>query len=88
MHGSGQDDEQLTQTTDRAGRKTRRRRAPTQSIIAREGLVHPSASVVHPKRSRNSHWIELRLKTAADLEHAARLVELAIANMVASAGQD
>ena len=55
----------------------------TRSIIAREGLIHPSNSVVHPKRSKNAHWIELRLKTVADLGHAIRLVKLAVGNMAA-----
>jgi hypothetical protein len=31
----------------------------TRSVIAREGMVHHSNSIVHPKRSRISHWIEL-----------------------------
>jgi hypothetical protein len=55
----------------------------TRSIIAREGLVHPPNSVVHPKRSKNAQWIELRLKTVADLDHVTRLVKLAVANMAA-----
>jgi len=53
----------------------------TRPVIAREGLVHPPNSVVHPKRSKNSHWIELRLKTVADLDHVTRLVELTVTNM-------
>lgn len=53
----------------------------TRSVIAREGLVHPSNSVVHAKRSKNAHWIELRLKTAADLDRVSRLIKLAIANL-------
>jgi hypothetical protein len=55
----------------------------TRAIIAREGLVHPPNSVVHPKRSKTSHWIELRLKTVADLDHITRLVKLVVANMAA-----
>jgi hypothetical protein len=55
----------------------------TRSVIAREGLVHPSNSVVHPKRSKHAHWIELRLKTVADLDHVTRLVKLAVANLEA-----
>jgi hypothetical protein len=55
----------------------------TRSVIAREGLVHPPNSVSHPKRSKNAHWIELRLQTVADLEHVTRLIELAIANLQA-----
>jgi hypothetical protein len=53
----------------------------TRSVIVLEGLVHPSKSVSHPKRSKTSHWIELRLETVADLDHVTRLVELAIANL-------
>jgi hypothetical protein len=52
-----------------------------RSVIAREGLVHPSSSVFHPKRSKNAHWIELQLKTATDLERVTRLIKLAIANL-------
>jgi len=55
----------------------------TRSVIAREGLVHPSNSVAHPKRAKTSHWIELRLKTAADLDHVTRLMKLAIQTMAA-----
>ncbi len=53
----------------------------TRSVIAREGLLHPPNSRVHAKRSNTSHWIELPLKTAADLDHVIRLVKLTIANM-------
>lgn len=53
----------------------------TRAVIMREGLVHPSDSLVHPKRSKTSHWIELPLKTVPDLDHVTRLVTLAIANM-------
>jgi hypothetical protein len=53
----------------------------TRTVIAREGLVHPAHSVKHPKRSKTSHWIELPLKTAADLDHVTRLVTLAVANL-------
>jgi hypothetical protein len=55
----------------------------SRPVIAREGLAHPSNSVVHPKRSKNAHWIELRLKTAADLDRVTRLIKLAIANLEA-----
>jgi hypothetical protein len=53
----------------------------TRSVIAREGLVHPATSPVHPKRSKSSHWIEIPLKTVPDLDHVTRLVTLAIAKM-------
>jgi hypothetical protein len=50
----------------------------TRSIIAREGLTHHTDSTVHPKRSANSHWIEVRFKKTAELERVIRLVELAL----------
>jgi hypothetical protein len=50
----------------------------TRSVIRREGLVHPTNSRVHPDRSRNSRWIEVRLDNAADLERLIHLVKLAI----------
>ena len=50
----------------------------TKSIIRREGVVHPTASKVHPKRSKNSQWIEVRFAKAADLERVVHLVKLAI----------
>jgi hypothetical protein len=50
----------------------------TKNIINREGLVHPADSRVHPNRSRNSQWIEVRFSKPADLERIVRLVKLAI----------
>lgn len=50
----------------------------TKTVIDREGLVHPSDSVVHPNRSRKSHWIEIRFTTSAELDRVVRLVKLAI----------
>jgi hypothetical protein len=50
----------------------------TRSVIAREGLVHPKRSLVHPTRSKNSHWIEVRFTRAEDLDRIARPVQLAI----------
>ncbi len=50
----------------------------TKSIIHREGLVHPTDSKVHPNRSKNSQWIEVRFVKAADLERVVHLVKLAI----------
>ena len=50
----------------------------TRSVIHREGLVHPTDSKVHPNRSRNSQWIEVRFVKAADLETVVHLVKLAI----------
>jgi hypothetical protein len=50
----------------------------TRSIIEREGLVHPPDSLVHPGRSRNSHWIEVRFTTHRQLDRVVKLVKLAI----------
>jgi len=50
----------------------------TRGIISSEGLAHPMDSRVHPNRSGNSHWIEVRLSKAADIEKLVHLVRLAI----------
>lgn len=50
----------------------------TKAVIDSEGLAHPSGSVVHPKRTRKSHWIEVRFTTATHLDRVTRLVKLAI----------
>jgi len=51
-----------------------------RDAIEREGLVHPPDSTVHPKRSRNSQWIELRLASSKDIVHIVRLVAMAVAS--------
>jgi hypothetical protein len=50
----------------------------TRTVIARERLVHPSGSRVHPNRSKTSQWIEVRFTKPTDLDHVVRLVKLAI----------
>jgi hypothetical protein len=50
----------------------------TKAVIEREGLTHPKGSTVHPNRSKNSPWIEVRFTTSQDLERVAHLVQLAI----------
>ena len=50
----------------------------TRAVILREGLTHPADSSVHPNRSKNSQWFEIRFKTPADLERVVQLVNLAI----------
>ena len=50
----------------------------TKAMIDREGLIHPTGSVAHPNRTPNSHWIEVRLNSVADLQRVIRLVKLAI----------
>ena len=49
-----------------------------KEVILRERLVHPSSSTVHPDRSKNSPWYEMKVTVLADVEKAMRLVELAI----------
>ena len=53
----------------------------TKAVIAREGLVHPSGSLVHPNRSPKSPWIEIRFTRAVQLDEVVRLVKLAIAQL-------
>jgi hypothetical protein len=53
----------------------------TRAVIEREGLEHPTESTVHPKRSKNSPWIEIRFKTQKDLATLQRLVQLTIENL-------
>ena len=50
----------------------------TREVIVREGLMHPPGSKVHPKRSKTSHWIELRFHTAAEVDQIVRAVKLAL----------
>ena len=53
----------------------------TKSVIAAEGLTHPSASIHHPTRSLSSPWIEVRFNTLKDIAQVARLVKLAVAKL-------
>jgi Family of unknown function (DUF5519) len=50
----------------------------TKKVIASEKLEHPSDSVDHPNRSKNSPWIEVRFNTQQEALDVYRLVELAI----------
>ncbi|WP_163133577.1 luciferase family protein [Agarivorans sp. Alg241-V36] len=52
-----------------------------KKTIARLGLQHPNNSLVHPKRSAGSAWIELPFHHAADLETIKGLVKLAISQL-------
>ena len=54
--------------------------------IARERLEHPANSTVHPGRSRNSPWYEMKILTAADVDEAVRLVKVAIQGLGGSKG--
>src|SRR5258708_6123647 len=49
-----------------------------KALIQREGLVHSPHSRVHPNRDKKSQWIEVRFKSAADIDHVVRLMQLAI----------
>ena len=49
-----------------------------KDTIKREGLVHPPNSTVHPGRSKNSPWYEMKIASGADVDEAVRLVMLAI----------
>ena len=50
----------------------------TSGVIKREGLTHPGDSQVHPNRSKNSQWIEIRFTRVHHVEEVVRLVKLAI----------
>ena len=50
----------------------------TKKVIAKEKIVHPKDSIVHPNRAQGSPWIELRFNTQTELLNVYRLVELAI----------
>jgi hypothetical protein len=50
----------------------------SRAVIRAEGLSDPDDSIVHPNRSANSPWIELRFKRMSDLDAIVRLVKLAM----------
>jgi len=54
-----------------------------RNLIKREGLVHPPDSKVHPGRSQNSQWIEIRFTTPQGVEKIVDLVRLVIAEIAA-----
>jgi hypothetical protein len=49
-----------------------------RDVIKREKLVHLLDSTVHPDRSVQSAWYEMRFRSAADVDEALRLVRLAV----------
>ncbi|MFG6485105.1 luciferase family protein [Roseateles sp. BYS78W] len=51
----------------------------TRKLIASLGLSHPAGSIHHPARSANSAWIEVRFHSPDDVQRAAELVRLAVA---------
>jgi hypothetical protein len=52
-----------------------------KQLIACEGLKHSADSRVHPKRSKNSPWVEVRLESEGDIERIIHLVKLSIAKL-------
>ena len=53
----------------------------TKKVIQAEGLAHPPGSVHHPTRSPSSPWIEVRFRTASEVDRTAELVKLAIGQL-------
>jgi len=51
----------------------------TRAVIEREGLSHPRDSAIHPDRSANSQWIEIRFTNSKEVGDLVRLVRIAIA---------
>jgi hypothetical protein len=49
-----------------------------KDVIKRERLARPVDSKVHPGRSKNSPWYEMKILSAADVDEALRLVKVAI----------
>jgi len=54
-----------------------------KNVIRRERLVHPSDSKVHPSRSTNSPWYEMKIYSASDVDEVLRLVQIAIQGLQA-----
>ncbi len=50
----------------------------TKKIIQKEGLNHYDDSTIHKHRSISSEWIEIRFKTAKDVNEVVRLFKLAL----------
>jgi Family of unknown function (DUF5519) len=53
----------------------------TSKVIRSLGLSHPAGSVHHPNRSASSPWIEVRFQSDSEVERAAELVRLAVAQL-------
>lgn len=49
-----------------------------KALIESEGLVHYADSAIHPKRSPNSQFVELRFRKRIDLDRVVRLVNLLV----------
>lgn len=50
----------------------------TRKVIRREGLNHPSDSTIHKHRSPSSEWLEIRFKSAKDVDEIVRLFKMAL----------
>lgn len=59
----------------------------TTKVIRAEGLVAPTGSKNHPKRSKNSPWIELQFYHEDELDNLIRLIKLAIQQIKGSSSQ-
>lgn len=53
----------------------------TKKVILSLGLSHPVGSVHHPVRAVGSPWIEVRFNSEREVQRAAELVELAVAQL-------
>ena len=53
----------------------------TKSVIAAEGLTHPSGSIHHPTRPLSSPWIEVRFNSSNDIAQVTKLLKLAVAEL-------
>lgn len=49
-----------------------------KDVIQRERLSHRADSTVHPKRGKGSPWYEMKIRSAADVDAALRLMQIAI----------
>lgn len=52
-----------------------------KTLIQQEGLSHHPDSVYHPKRSKQSQFVELRFNTPQDLDRIVELVQLLVAQL-------
>jgi hypothetical protein len=53
----------------------------TKKVIKSLGMSHPPGSLIHPNRSPNSPWIEVRFNDASDIKKVSELVRLAVAEL-------
>lgn len=53
----------------------------TKKVILSLGLSHPVGSIHHPTRAAGSPWIEVRFNSEREVQRAAELIELAVAQL-------